>query len=76
MADALGKSELCLEVVEQALSRSDYLLGPEFGAADIMMGFSLHLMSQVGVLDEHYPQALAYLQRLRSREAFGRAISA
>lgn len=76
VADAVDKTELGLEVVEQALSRSDYLLGPEFGAADIMMGFSLHLMAQVGVLDDRYPQAQTYLQRLQSREAFGRAISA
>jgi len=33
-------------------------------------------MIQVGELDDRYPQAQASLQRLRSRETFGRAICA
>lgn len=38
VADALCKTELGLDVVEAALADADYLLGPQFGAAEIMMG--------------------------------------
>lgn len=76
VADALEKTALGLEVVEAALARSHYLLGADFGAADIMMGFSLDLLAQLEVLDARYPSLLAYLRRLRAREGFIRARAA
>ena len=76
VADGVEKAETCLSVVEDTVTRSDYLLGSAFSAADIMMGFSLHLMTQVRILDDRFPAAEAYLQRLRAREGFARALAA
>jgi glutathione S-transferase len=44
-ADGEQKARVCLEVVDQAVSDRDFLLGSEFGAADIMMGYSLQLVA-------------------------------
>jgi len=74
--DARQKARGCLEVVDQAVAGRDYLLGAEFGAADIMMGYSLHLIEKFDVLDDEYPNAQAYLQRLKVRNAFSSALSA
>lgn len=76
VAEAEQKTRTCLEVVDQALSDRAYLLGSDFGAADIMMGYSLELLANLKVLDTLYPNAQTYLQRLRSRDAFARAMAA
>ena len=75
-ADGEEKTRIALEVVDRAVSNRDFLLGAAFGAADIMMGYSLQLLADLRVLDDRYPKAQAYLQRLRSREAYARAVSA
>ncbi|MBP6010663.1 MAG: glutathione S-transferase [Alphaproteobacteria bacterium] len=75
-AEAEQKTRACLEVVDQAVANRDFLLGPNFGAADIMMGYSLELLTSLKVLDGQYPSALGYLNRLRTRDAFKRAASA
>lgn len=72
--DAEEKARSCLKVVDQALSDRDFLLGPEFGAADIMMGYSLELLASLKVLDSQHQNAQAYLERLRARDAFKRAL--
>ena len=74
-ADCEGKVRTCLEVVDRAVGEHDYLLGSEFGAADIMMGYSLRLIANLDLLDDRYPSALAYLSRLESRDAYRRATS-
>jgi glutathione S-transferase len=73
-AEGVQKTRSCIEVVDQAVSDRDYLLGEEFGASDIMMGYSLELLASLKVLDGQYPRALAYLERLRTREGFRRAM--
>ncbi len=75
-ADAEQKARVCLEAVDQAVSDRDFLLGSEFGAADIMMGYSLQLIANLKVLDDQYPNAQAYLDRLKSRDACTRAMNA
>lgn len=70
------KARDCLEVVDRAVSNSDFLLGPTFGAADIMMGYSLALAASLRILDNRYPYAKAYLERLESREPCRRAMKA
>ena len=75
-AEAKQKARSCLEVVDRAVADRDFLLGAEFGAADIMMGYSLHLLAGGKVLDDSYPSALAYLERLKRRDACKRAMSA
>ena len=76
VAEAIEKTRASLGVVEGALAGRDYLLGSAFGAADIMMGYSLELLASLKLLDERYPASLGYLNRLRARDAFQRAMSA
>ncbi|MDE2691429.1 MAG: glutathione S-transferase family protein [Acidobacteriota bacterium] len=68
--DGRARAEICLDAVEAALDGRDYLLGSELTAADIMMGYSLALAQRLGVLDERYPNVVAYMGRLESRPAF------
>ncbi len=62
--------------MERSLSGNDYLLGPEFSAADIMMGFTLAVARALGVLGDGHPGLLAYLARLEARPAFRKAAAA
>lgn len=72
--DARHKIESCLNVVDMALRGKQYLLGNEFYAADIMMGYSLVLTKRFKILDERFPATLAYVDRLMAREACKRAM--
>jgi hypothetical protein len=40
------------------------------------MGYSLELLTSLQVLDDRYPNTCAYMERLRGRKAFKRAMSA
>ena len=68
--DGQARAEICLDAVEAALDDRDYLLGDGLTAADIMMGYSLALAQRLGVLDERYPNVVAYMGRLESRPGF------
>ena len=57
-----------LMTVEEVLSGRDYLLGNQFSAADIMMGYSIVMVERL--LDERYPNLAGYLPRLADREAY------
>ena len=76
VAEAVEKTRSSISVVESAIADRDYLLGPVFGAADIMMGYSLELLASLKVLDDRYPACQTYLNRLRVRDAFERAMKA
>jgi glutathione S-transferase len=76
VADAAEKTRSALEAVDRAVSDQDYIVGSAFTAADIMMGYSLKLISDLGGLDDRYPVCLQYLNRLRGREGFQRAFDA
>ena len=68
--DGRERAEICLDAVEAALEGRDCLLGDELTAADIMMGYSLALAQRLGVLDERYPNVVAYMGRLEARPGF------
>lgn len=74
-SDGEQKTRMCLEVVDRTVAGGNFLLGSEFSAADIMMGFTLQLLAKLKVLDAQYPNALVYLDRLTDREAFTRTMS-
>ena len=57
-----------LMVVENALEGKTYLLGEDFYAADIMMGYSVAMTERL--LDDRYSNLAGYLQRLRDRPAY------
>ncbi|MDB5967852.1 MAG: glutathione S-transferase [Hydrocarboniphaga sp.] len=63
--------------VEQTLQRHDYIAGPEFTAADIMVGYTLRLGAGTAVPGgkmrspvEKMPGIQAYLGKLQHRAAF------
>jgi glutathione S-transferase len=64
-----------LSVPERALVESDYLLGQEFSAADIAMGYTVGTAKLLGILGDS-PNLTAYLERLSVRPAFRRATQA
>jgi glutathione S-transferase len=75
-ADGEKKARNGLAAVDHGLADRNFLLAEGFTAADIMMGYSLELLANLGVFDEEYPNAHAYLERLKSRDACKRAMSA
>lgn len=71
---------LNLSFIEEQLNRSggDYLCGKDLAAADFLLAFSLEtcMLEEVGkpLTKEKYPTCVAYLERLKSREAWQRAV--
>lgn len=74
--DARVRAQSGLAFVERGLAGKTHLLGAEFSAADVMMGFTLLAARVLGVLDEQFPLTTAYLARLEARPAFQRAVAA
>ena len=70
VADARVRASAGLEFLARGLGDGPYLLGEEFSAADIMMGFTLVAARALGVLDDRYPTLLEYVTRLQARPAF------
>lgn len=70
-----NRARLCVQALEQALEGNSHLLGEDFSAADIMMGYTL------GSFARHVGDALpgnvqGYWDRLRSRPAHAAALAA
>jgi len=74
IADYRTWAGAALDVLEQALSGNAYLLGAEFSAADIMMGYTLQCAKWFGLLTDDYPNLVGYLPRLETRPAFQKAL--
>ena len=70
---ARERAHSALAVLERHLSTREHLLGAEFSAADIMVGFTVAAAQFLGLLDSRYPFTAAYLGRLVGRSAFQRA---
>ncbi|MGI9284886.1 MAG: glutathione S-transferase family protein [Pseudomonadales bacterium] len=75
MEDARQRTHRGLDYFEQALRGKNYVLGAEFSAADIMMGFTLGAALEMGVLDARYTDLNRYFERLASRPAFQKALA-
>jgi glutathione S-transferase len=74
--DARGRAASGFAFVEQALGAGrTHLVGEDFTAADVMMGFTLGAGRALGVLDERFPRLLRYFARLEARPAFRKALS-
>ena len=70
------RSRSCLTAVDDALAGHDYLIGDEFTAADVMMGYSIFLALRVRAMVEgEYPTVTAYYDRLSARPAFVRTMT-
>tara|TARA_R110002072_G_scaffold56097_9_gene145591 strand:- start:1042 stop:1644 length:603 start_codon:yes stop_codon:yes gene_type:complete len=73
---AKEKIESCLNLVEQAFGDNEFILGPNFSAADIMLGYSLELTHRFELLKSDQPKTSAYLARLKQRIACKKAMAA
>ena len=67
--------EKAVQVLESHLAGRDYLLETGFTAADIGVGYSLHLASRLIDLTK-FGRVSSYLERLRARPAFQASIPA
>jgi len=63
-----------LDFMEQELSRSCWLSGEQLTAADIVMGYCLEVAEVRTGIGEQYPHVQAFLQRMRARPAYQRAL--
>ena len=75
MVAARERARSPLQFLEDSLEGSDYILGKEFSAADIMLGFTVFAAQVVGVLDESFPNLAGYMARLQTRPALQKALS-
>jgi glutathione S-transferase len=67
-----GDEETTLNVLEAAVSKSSYLLGETFTAADLMVGATMRWAMQFKLLPER-PEFVAYAARCTDRPSFKRA---
>ncbi|MFT5391035.1 MAG: glutathione S-transferase [Gammaproteobacteria bacterium] len=64
-----ARGRLCAQAVDAAVARRRYLLGDEFSAADIMMGYSVRIFTRL--VDEPLSANLqTYWEALQARPAF------
>jgi glutathione S-transferase len=63
------------EFLQTQLGDRTWILGDEFSGADIMLGFTLEAANVLRVLTERFPGLRAYLERLKARDAFKRAMA-
>ena len=61
------------EAIARQMEGQAYLASDAFSAADVMLGLTLMLCRQVGVLGSGMPTVLAYSERLAARPAFQKA---
>lgn len=62
--------------LDEQLAKSEFLAGPEFTCADIMVTFNLATLSKLGgrSLDD-LPNASAYVERISKRPAYAKAMA-
>lgn len=72
--DAIARIAANLAVVDAALEGRSSIVGDEFSAADVMLGYSLQLTRVMGQLEGH-AHAAAYLEGLSKRPAFEKAFA-
>lgn len=62
-------------ILENAVENKGYILGDEFSAADIMLGFAIPIATHAGFVNESTPAINAYFERLSRRAAYQKAMS-
>ncbi len=72
MMAGYGSHETVLNVMEQAVSGSDYLAGGRFSAADVYFGSQIAFGMQFGSMEAR-PAFVSYVDRLTARPAYKRA---
>jgi glutathione S-transferase len=62
------------EFMESELQKSAWFAGEEFSAADIQMSYVVEASAARGGLDQSRPRLMAWLERIRDRPAYKRAL--
>lgn len=65
-----------LTFMNQALDNQPWFCGADFSAADVQMSFPLEAAEVRTDLREHYPNLASFLDRIRERPAYQRALEA
>jgi glutathione S-transferase len=63
-----------LDFLESELTAREWFTGAEFTAADVQMSFPVELAQARAGLDASRPRLLEFLQRIRARDAYKRAL--
>ncbi|HSH89458.1 MAG TPA: glutathione S-transferase [Ramlibacter sp.] len=63
-----------LDFVEAELGKSTWFAGEDFTAADVQMSFPIEAAQVRGGLNESRPRLMSFLQRIRARPAYQRAV--
>ncbi len=75
VAEMARRAGDCLRAIGEHVENRQYLVGEQFTAADIMVGYGIHLAEML--TPEHMPDnLLPYWQRLKARPAFAVAKAA
>ena len=65
-----GDFERCIATVESMTPLSDWVLGSQFSAADVVFGGTLDFAVQSGWLELPSPEVAAYVRRIKNRPAY------
>lgn len=65
-----GDWDRCIATIEAMTPESDWALGENFTAADVVYGGTLDFACQFGWLAEPTPKVAAYVKRLKARAAY------
>ncbi len=71
--EATTRAHRSLDFLAEGLGDGPWILGRDFSAADIMLGFTLAAAQVLGALGEGHPTLVAYLGRMQERPAFQQA---
>jgi glutathione S-transferase len=63
-----------LDYIESELNAHTWFTGEEFTAADVQMSFPLEIAVSRAGLDVSRPKSIAFLERIRARDAYKRAL--
>jgi glutathione S-transferase len=68
-----GTYDLAVGTLEKAVSKSEYIAGDRFSAADLLVGAYVNFMLQFNLLDPR-PAFTDYVKRVTDRDGFRRAV--
>jgi glutathione S-transferase len=63
-----------LDYIESELAANTWFAGEQFTAADVQMSFPLEIAVSRAGLDASRPKSVAFLERIRARDAYKRAL--
>lgn len=75
IVDAVREAETILRLLESRLETNEWLTGDKFGLTDISWVVNLHRFDQMSYPLESFERIENWLERMRSRPAFNRAIT-